>query len=206
MTGGSRGRPQEHTKMADCSKISAGLAAASCDAVAVPGTASRLILLNYSDIDRTAVTEANNIVSALALSGAAVGYAFESLPDATVGSFALVAGTYINQYDHTIDGRIFVKSEAAKAFLNSLKNARVVAIVENKSFNAADATPIKYEIYGLSSGLEVSEVAGTTTFEDQTVATFKMTSGETAKEGTLPKTLFVTSVSATDTLVSGLLS
>jgi len=99
-----------------------------------------------------------------------------------------------------------VKSETAKAFLNGLKNARVVAIVENKSFNAADTTPIKYEIYGLSSGLEVSEVAGTTTFEDQTVATFKLTSGETAKEGTLPKTLYTGNMTATDTLVSGLLS
>lgn len=192
--------------MADCSKISAGLAAAACNAVAVPGTAARVILLNYADIDRTAITETSNVVSALALIGAAVGYSFESLPDATVGSVALAVGTYINQFDHTIDGRVFVKSESAKAFINGLKNARVVALVENKYFNAADATPVKYELYGLDSGLEATEITGDTSFPDQTVFTFKLASSENAKEGSLPKTLYTTSVSATDTLVSGLLT
>lgn len=192
--------------MADCSRISAGLAAAACNAVAVPGTAARVILLNYADIDRTAITETSNVVSALALIGAAVGYSFESLPDATVGSVALAVGTYINQFDHTIDGRVFVKSESAKAFINGLKNARVVALVENKYFNAADATPVKYELYGLDSGLEATEITGDTSFPDQTVFTFKLASSENAKEGSLPKTLYTTSVSATDTLVSGLLS
>lgn len=192
--------------MADCSKISAGLAAAACNTVAVPGTASRVILLNYTDIDRTSITETANVVSAIALSGAAVGYSFESLDNATIGSFALSVGTYINQFDHTIDGRVFTKSEAAKAFINGLKNARVVAIVENIYFSAADSTPVKYEIYGLDSGLEATEITGDTTNPDQTVYTFKLASTENAKEGSLPKTLYTTSVSATDTLVSGLLT
>jgi len=191
--------------MADCSKIAAGLAAAACNTVAVPGTASRVILLNYTDIDRTAITETANVVSAINTLGATVGFAFESLPDATVGSFALAVGTYINQFDHTIDGRVFAKSEAAKVFVNGLKNARVVAIVENIYFNAGDTTPVKYEIYGLNSGLEATEITGDTTNPDQTVYTFKLASTEMAKEGSLPKTLFVTSVSATDTLVAGLL-
>lgn len=190
----------------DCSKISAGKAAEDCSHVPVPGTAYRMILANYADIDRTAIAETANVVSALALSGAAVAFAFESLPDATVGSFSLAVGTYINQFDHMVDARLFAKNEAGKAFLNGLKNARVVAIIENKSFNAADTTPVKYEIYGLNSGLELAEMAGTTTYEDQTVYTFKLSSNENAKEGSLPKTLYATSISATDTLVSGLLT
>lgn len=190
----------------DCSKIASGLAASACNAVAVPGTASRMVLLNYSDIDRTSVVETDNVVSSLALLGVTTGFSFESLPDATVGSFALVVGTYINQFDHTVDGRVFAKSEAGKKFINGLKNARVVAIIENKSFNAADATPVKYEIYGLDSGLEASEITGDTTNPDQTVYTFKLASDENAKEGSIPKTLFTTSVAATDTLVSGLLT
>ena len=192
--------------MADCSKIAAGLAAAACNSVAVPGTASRVILLNYTDIDRTSLVETANVVSAINTLGVTVGYAFESLPDATVGSVALAVGTYINQFDHTIDGRVFVKSEAAKVFINGLKNARVVAIVENIYFNAGDATPVKYEIYGLNSGLEATEIVGDTSNPDQTVYTFKLASTEQAKEGSLPKTLYVTSVSATDTLVNGLLT
>lgn len=190
----------------DCSKIASGLAASACNAVAVPGTASRMVLLNYSDIDRTSVVETDNVVSSLALLGVTTGFSFESLPDATVGSFALVVGTYINQFDHTVDGRVFAKSEAGKKFINGLKNARVVAIIENKSFNAADATPVKYEIYGLDSGLEASEITGDTTNPDQTVYTFKLASDENAKEGSIPKTLFATSVAATDTLVAGLLT
>lgn len=190
----------------DCSKIASGLAASACNAVAVPGTASRMVLLNYSDIDRTSVVEADNVVSSLALLGVTTGFSFESLPDATVGSFALVVGTYINQFDHTVDGRVFAKSEAGKKFINGLKNARVVAVIENKSFNAADAVPVKYEIYGLDSGLEASEITGDTTNPDQTVYTFKLASDENAKEGSIPKTLFAASVAATDTLVSGLLT
>lgn len=190
----------------DCSKIASGLAASACNAVAVPGTASRMVLLNYSDIDRTSVVEADNVVSSLALLGVTTGFSFESLPDATVGSFALVVGTYINQFDHTVDGRVFAKSEAGKKFINGLKNARVVAVIENKSFNASDVVPVKYEIYGLDSGLEASEITGDTTNPDQTVYTFKLASDENAKEGSIPKTLFAASVAATDTLVSGLLT
>ena len=190
----------------DCSKIASGLAASACNAVAVPGTASRMVLLNYSDIDRTSVVETDNVVSSIALLGVTTGFSFESLPDATVGSFALVVGTYINQFDHTVDGRVFAKSEAGKKFINGLKNARVVAVIENKSFNAADAVPVKYEIYGLDSGLEASEITGDTTNPDQTVYTFKLASDENAKEGSIPKTLFATSAAATDTLVEGLLT
>lgn len=191
--------------MADCSKIAAGLAAGACNIVAVPGTASRVVLLNYTDIDRTTLVETANVVSVINTLGVTVGYAFESLIDATIGTYALAKGTYINQFDHTIDGRVFVKSEPAKAFLNGLKNARVVAIVENIAFNAADATPVKYEIYGLDAGLEISELTGDTTHPDQTVSMFKLMSADNAKEGSMPKTLYVTSISATDTLVNGLL-
>ena len=192
--------------MADCSKISAGKVAESCNVVPVSGTAARMILLNYADIDRTTLIQANNIVSAITLSGTTIGYAYESLPDATVGSFALAVGAYINQFDHTIDARIFAKSETGKAFINSLKDARLVAIIENKSFNAADATPVKYEIYGLDSGLKASEIVGSTEYADQTVYTFKLASTDRSKEGSAPKTLYITSISATDTLVTGLLT
>ena len=59
----------------------------------------------------------------------------------------------------------------------------LLLVIENKSFNAADVVPVKYEIYGLDSGLEASEITGDTTNPDQTVYTFKLASDENAKEG-----------------------
>ena len=121
----------------DCSKIQVGFAQESCSALAVPGTGSRVILVSYSDIDKTKSVVTDNVISSLVLKQGAKGYEVDSLPNATVGSDSINVGTYVRTHAHNVIVRIFQKSEAAKKFVNGLTNAKVVAIVENNEHGAS---------------------------------------------------------------------
>lgn len=188
----------------DCSKITAGLVAASCTAAEIAGTGSAVTLLNYADIDKETSVVASNVIQSIVLSGAAVGFTFESLEDSHVGEVALAKGLWYNEFDHTLTLRVFVKTEAAKAFVNGIKNARIVPIVSNKATGTAGNT--KYEAYGWDAGLKVTELTGTTEFADKVVYTIKLASSDNSKEQTLPKSVFITSLTVTESMLASLLN
>ena len=100
--------------------------------------------------------------------------------------------------------RIFTKTQAAKKFVESLKLARVVAIVENKEIGTAGE--IKYEAYGWDAGLELMSMKTSTAMPDKVVFELELGSGAKSKETSLPKSVFVTSVSATETMLAGLIA
>lgn len=188
----------------DCSKITAGLVAASCAAAEIAGTFSKIALFNYADIDRQGSTVTNDVIVNVLMLGSAKGFYFESIEDSHVGEVALAKGAYYNEFDHTITLRVFVKSESAKAFVNGLKNARVVVFLPNKATGTAGNQ--KWEAYGWDAGLKVSEITGTTELADKVVYTIKLASTDTAKEQTLPKTFFDTSLTTTETKFTSLIS
>ena len=132
----------------DCSKIKTGFINQGCGKPAIAGTTARVILLSYSDVDKSKSVVTDNVISSLILKTGATGYEVDSLPNATVGSDTINAGTYLKTHQHNVVVRIFKKSEAAKKFVNGLTNARVIAIVENN--DTGDNGDTKYEVYGLS--------------------------------------------------------
>ena len=188
----------------DCSKIAAGLTAAACGTRALSGLGSRVILLNYSDIDKTASTVTSNIVSAITLAGTAVGYEFTSLPDTMVAECTFERGTYMGSWVHSVNLRVFTKSETSKAFINSLNDARLVAIVANNE--AGTSGEIKYEVYGWESGLKLETAPLSSEVADGLVADIKMSSTEGSKESTIQKSVFITSLTATESMLTALLS
>ena len=188
----------------DCSKLNTGYALEACTPPATPGTGSRVILLSYSDIDRSKSTVTEGVISTIVLKTGAQGYEVDSLPDATVGEVTFTAGTYMNSYGHQITVRIFEKSEAAKKFGNNLLNALVVAIVENKEHG--EGGEVKYEVYGWSSGLKMSAVTAATTMGDNTAYLYTLTTPSAGRENTLPVSFFNTDESTTDAAVEALLS
>lgn len=188
----------------DCSKIKTGFTNQVCGKPAIAGTTARVILLSYSDVDKSKSVVTDNVISSLILKAGATGYEVDSLPNATVGSDTINAGTYLKTHQHNVVVRIFKKSEAAKKFVNGLTNARVIAIVENN--DTGDNGDTKYEVYGWDSGLELTEITVTTEMTDGVAYQVTLANGTIAQEGSLPMSLFNTDEKTTDLLVDGLLA
>lgn len=188
----------------DCSKIKTGFINQVCGKPAIAGTTARVILISYSDVDKSKSVVTDNIISSLILKAGATGYEVDSLPNATVGSDTINAGTYLKTHQHNVVVRIFKKSEAAKKFVNGLTNARVIAIVENN--DTGDDGDTKYEVYGWDSGLELTEITVTTEMTDGVAYQVTLANGTIAQEGSLPMSLFNTDEKATDLMVDGLLT
>lgn len=188
----------------DCSKIKTGFINQVCGKPAIAGTTARVILLSYSDADKSKSVVTDNVISSLILKAGATGYEVDSLPNATVGSDTVNAGTYLKTHQHNVVVRIFKKSEAAKKFVNGLTNARVIAIVENN--DTGDNGDTKYEVYGWDSGLELTEITVTTEMTDGVAYQVTLANGTIAQEGSLPMSLFNTDEKTTDLMVDGLLA
>lgn len=188
----------------DCSKIKTGFINRVCGKPSIAGTTARVILISYSDIDKAKSVVTDNVISSLILKAGATGYEVDSLPNATVGSDTINAGTYLKTHQHNVVVRIFKKSEAAKKFVNGLTNARVIAIVENN--DTGDNGDTKYEVYGWDSGLELTEITVTTEMTDGVAYQVTLANGTIAQEGSLPMSLFNTDEKTTDLMVDGLLA
>lgn len=188
----------------DCSKIKTGFINQVCGKPAIAGTTARVILISYSDADKSKSVVTDNVISSLILKAGATGYEVDSLPNATVGSDTINAGTYLKTHQHNVVVRIFKKSEAAKKFVNGLTNARVIAIVENN--DTGDNGDTKYEVYGWDSGLELTEITVTTEMTDGVAYQVTLANGTIAQEGSLPMSLFNTDEKTTDLMVDGLLA
>lgn len=188
----------------DCSKIKTGFINQACGKPAIAGTAARVILISYSDADKSKSVVTDNVITSLILKAGATGYEVDSLPNATVGSDTINAGTYLKTHQHNVVVRIFKKSEAAKKFVNDLTNARVIAIVENN--DTGDGGDTKYEVYGWDSGLELTEITVTTEMADGVAYQVTLANGTIAQEGSLPMSLFNTDEKTTDLMVDGLLA
>lgn len=190
----------------DCSKIKVGFEMAACGKPALAGTAPRVILLNYTDIDK-AVSDMSatdeNVIESIVLLAGAKGYEVDTLPNATVGEDTINKGTYTSTHQQNLTVRIFKKSAAAKKFVNGLTNARVVAIVQNNDRGVAGDT--KYEVYGWDSGLELNDLTASTEMADNVPYLFTLGSGSVAQEGSLPKSFFNTDEATTDAAVDALL-
>lgn len=185
----------------DCANLSKGLIADACKR-AVSGLNGRILLMNYADIDRTATTELNGVVEALQLKAGKYAQAFEFKDTTLVAEHNLVKEAYLPTWEHIINAKILAKTQEAKNALEVLAKAKVVAIVENKE-QGADGS-VKYEMYGYDAGMELTESNNTTAFADGVVYSIKLASSD-AKESSLPKSIFKTSATATDTLIEGLL-
>lgn len=188
----------------DCSKIKTGFTNQVCGKPAIAGTTARVILISYSDVDKSRSVVTDNVITSLILKAGATGYEVDSLPNATVGSDTINAGTYLKTHQHNVVVRIFKKSEAAKKFVNGLTNARVIAIVENN--DTGDNGDTKYEVYGWDSGLELTEITVTTEMTDGVAYQVTLANGTIAQEGSLPMSLFNTNEETTDLMVEGLLA
>lgn len=187
----------------DCSKITMGFIVADCDGPAIAGTAGRVVLVSFSDIDRSKSTVTDGVIKTIVLKSGAKGYEVDSLPNAIVGDTPATVGTYVTTFQHTLTVRIFKKSEAAKKFVNQMTTARVVAIVENNERGTAGE--VKYEVYGWDSGLVLTDLTGSTEMADGVAYQIGLGSSSVAQEKRVPMSFFNTDESTTNQAVESLL-
>lgn len=185
----------------DCAEISKNVTLGTCKRP-IAGINSTVILMNYADINRVVTEETNNVVSELQLKTGKYAYKFECKDGLPVGEYNLDKGKYTPGWDHILTIKALVKSQDTKDAMEILSKAKLVAIVDNKEVGGADKKT-RYEMYGYEAGLVLLESANTTEFADETVYNIKLGS-DTAKENTLPKTIFKTDAATTELIINGL--
>ncbi|MCL1936817.1 MAG: hypothetical protein FWF52_00270 [Candidatus Azobacteroides sp.] len=188
----------------DCTRITNGLVGVKCNEPTIPGTGSRVILINYSDIDRKLSTIEDNVITLLALKQGLKGYEFVSLNNSIVGEISYNKTTYFGNWQHDLTLRIFAKNDEAKKFVNKLNGSLVVAVVENKE-NGPNGE-VKYELYGWDAGLELNEATAATEMAESVVYQFKLGSGTNSKESSLPKSVFKTDLTQTEDMLNSLVA
>lgn len=189
--------------MAACAKITVG-AAIDCDNPISGGTGTRMIICNFDD-KGTATVGVDGTISALALTGATVGYLFEGQKLSHHPSYELVKKPFINMFKHQVEFLVFDYTQAMKANLQKLSKGKVFAVVENNYQGAAGETA--FEVYGYNTGLFLEELKRDANDTDnQGAFTLKLSSDEGALESVLPQALFITSYAASKVIVDALLT
>lgn len=186
-----------------CGEISANMEK-SCTNPLQAGTRDRAIVLNFADIVSISYNSTNlQTVEDIVLATGATGFYIDGKNNSIRPMAALVPGTFDNMFDHTVQMIGFDISPAAKEQFNSMKNGRFVVITEN--YYRGTSGNSAFEVYGLTTGLELTALTKDPNSQD-TQGAFDFTlSTKTNKEPNLPNSFFVTSYSATKAIVDALL-
>lgn len=188
------------TRIMNCSRISKNLVLAACTN-AVAGIEPEIILLNKADIDSVALE--SGVLSEITLKDAVYGVKYTSAKNAFEATVALNKGTYMNSFTHGVVCRVFSREQQTKDELNRLANAKVVAIVKNLD---AHNDETKYEVYGLESGLVMTDLQFASTDGDGVVYTFNLGSDDNARESELPASFYKESLATTEAALTALLA
>ena len=146
--------------MACNNKITADLLF-DCTNLPVKGLAGgKAVLVNLDDIDRTATTESGATVSNLQLVSGSAGFSVEWYRElASTGTALTRSAEDVDGFSHSFLARLFASDALSAERANELKNGRFALVVETE-YGGTDNLS-KYKVYGLKSGLELSEMAGT---------------------------------------------
>lgn len=187
-----------------CGNITAGVAL-SCSNQLIGGANDRLILINYDEIASYTRNVSNaQIIEAITMVATKKGYAFEGKQQSVEPKQSLNKKRYATAYDHEITFKVFDSTPAVKEQLEKLVQGKVVAIVENNYKGATGNAA--FELYGADAGLYV-ETLERNVGDAEVLGAFNIVlkSGEFAKEGNLPASIFITDYTTTKALVDALL-
>jgi hypothetical protein len=168
------------------------------------GANDNLFLLNYNDI--AAITRDNtnpNLIESFSLVSGAFLYKFEGFNDSVEPRSALVESRYSKLYDHEVTFKIFDNTVSIKDQIDRMAQGKVVAIIEN-NFAGSDGET-KFEIYGITGGLQLREMERIVADEEtQGAYNLVLRSSDRSKEPNLPASLFDTSIAVTRAFINSL--
>lgn len=168
------------------------------------GTRDRAWVINWDDIDAVAFDATNkNIVEGITLKATKLAYYIDGKNNSIAPTTAMVRLAYSTAFDHTVNMKGFDISPETKDMLDKAKDGRFVVITENNFKGAAGNAA--FEIYGLTTGLEMT-VLDRDPLNADTQGAFNFTFGtDKNKEPNLPKTFFDTDYATTKTAIENLL-
>jgi len=184
--------------MGICSKIQTNHNMARCGQFNA-GIEADLFLIDLRDIDSRTVVD--NVLTGLTLKSDCYAVRYQGKRNAYDASFQLHSGQFINGFAHNITCRTFVKSQALKDHMNALSYSRVMVVVRNK--DSHDMT-MKYEVYGFTNGLQMSEIDYTGNEQDGWLASFTLSTTDDAPENQAPVTFYNTDPQTTYLLLLAL--
>lgn len=168
------------------------------------GANDNLFLLNYNDI--AAITRDNtnpNLIESFSLVSGAFIYKFEGFNDSVEPRSALVESRYSKLYDHEVTFKIFDNTVEIKDQIDRMAQGKMVAIIEN-NFAGSDGET-KFEIYGITGGLQLREMERIVADEEtQGAYNLVLRSSDRSKEPNLPASLFDTSIAVTRAFINSL--
>lgn len=187
-----------------CGKIASNILK-SCTKPLQGGTKDRALIINFDDIASIVYNSTNTAtVEDIVLVTGKVAYQIDGKNNSIAPKAMLVKQGYENMFDHSVQMKGFDIAPEIKEQFNSAKDGRFVVIVEN--YFKGTAGNSAFEVYGLTSGLELTALERDPNNAD-TQGAFDFTfSTVLNKEPKLPNNLFITSYAASKAVVDGLLS
>lgn len=165
--------------MACNTKITANLLFDCADAPKKGLDGGKAVILNYDDVDFSALTQTGATVTNLATS--AVGFEVQWYKElASVASAFTANSEDVDGFSHQFLARLATTSAESAERAEELKNGRYIVVVETsyKGANQEDA----FKIYGLDAGLELQELSGNS---DENSGSLLFTLG--TREGTVER-------------------
>jgi hypothetical protein len=185
-----------------CGKISKDINK-SCTYPLQAGVRDRAVIINFDDLSSKVYGADNFTIEDLLLISGTTAIQIEGKNNSIKPKSMMVSQLYENMFDHQLEIIGFDISPEIKADLNSAKNGRFIVVTENyfKGENGESA----FEVYGLTTGLEITVIERDPNDQD-TQGAFKITFfTKTNKEPNLPNPLFFTDYATSKAIVDGLL-
>jgi len=188
--------------MADCTVITAGFTH-DCDTIPPTGAEAILYLWNHKHVE--SYTESAGVISAITLSGSNVAYKFTGF-DMSFGASEDVqrsATTGKAQLKHKCKLVIASRAAAQKANVNKIINSRMVGALVLKGTDV-DARLL----IGRDVGLQVAagEIYNTNANDGFFILNLATPDGDLENENKVMASIYVTSLTATDAMLEGLLT
>lgn len=187
-----------------CGEINASIAN-NCDFPMQAGTRERAIIINFKDWQEAVITTAidNYTIESITLDIAATAFFIDGKSNSIKPKYTMLKQGPNKMFDHMIDMLGFTIDPDTKNELNAGIDGRYVIITEN--FFKGPAGNSAFEVYGSSTGLEMTALERDPLNQD-TQGAFAFTFGtDLNKEPKMPAPLFITSYAATKAVFDGLL-
>jgi len=191
--------------MALCDKINEDILY-DCANPPTGGANDRLILFNHDDINGNVTIDPTNslVFTDITLASGVRGYVFEGLNNSNEPRSAMVKQRYVNRYDHEVIFKVFKNSPDAKAQLQKLDGAKVVALIQNN--HKGEDGNAAFEIYGYETGLRLQELERVVADAELSGAyNVTIRNDEGASPSSLPQTLWDTDFATTKAIVDSLI-
>ena len=175
----------------------------NCDNPVQAGTVDRLVVINFADLLSVTRDPTTKEITGIVLNSGAVAYEIDGQNNSIEPMAQMVEQGFNNMFDHAVRAKGFDIDQAVKNELDTAKDGRFICICEN--YYRGDSGNTAFEIYGLTTGLEITEIARDPNSEETQGAFDIYFFTKKNKEPKLPVTLFDTDYATTKAIVDGLL-